>query len=669
MELTGRHNSGQNSTRARAGVSPKLLRVLLVVMSGAAAAAVVTVLAGARPNGRPGAAYDIPHYLLQARLASTHGMGVFDSAGLRGFRGDRPGFAVLAALLSGGSSTTFIFSIRLLAGLVIGLAAGSFALSSLGEGPFAFPIYVLVVGGSSQVAQTSLGSLDNLLADVAICAAMVCATVAVDGRRGRLLAAGSMAASILLHWFFALLFLLLLAGVTVILLPRSLAARRDGQAALSTPAGRFGSVLAGSIACMIAALVAAPTLPKRSPPSTGVIGKAERLPPMLLPATLPGSALGAGALSSPSAISRRTGLILVGLWTASVPLGLAISAALPGIDLKVFRVAAFALGIPVLIAAAITAAFRLPNTPGLKAVAATLALAASLGLFLNSIHLVRSLSEGRVDAMLEQTGTATHYLSDVAPGRPVIFLSSGPPPRLLDRIARALVPGPFLEDTWIYPGSVDDLRKGRPASNTFVKLEAQSAEWWNAIWLDPGSVLRRDPVIIYLTTYNTLLRVLPEARGLGEGVYLVNGPRASSRLHRGESIFPRPGQLQRRLIALLLVLAFVGLGWAVNLLDASWLARLAVAPAVGLCSLVVGGTIAGRAGVDLTGISGAALVVVVALAGWAPIAIHLVRSRLGGLSGHTPPPGSWRGLHRKTRRNPGDLPGKVPNRERSRGRG
>src|SRR2546429_25179 len=108
------------------------------VATAAAAAAVVGVLDRTFPDGRPLTAYDVPHYLLQARLAVTHGIGAFGASGIPGFRGDRPGFAVLSALAPV-DPATFVFAGRVVAGLAIGLAAGAVAVEGFGGRRGALP--------------------------------------------------------------------------------------------------------------------------------------------------------------------------------------------------------------------------------------------------------------------------------------------------------------------------------------------------------------------------------------------------------------------------------------------------------------------------------------------------------------------------------------------------
>ena len=81
---------------------------------------------------------------------------------------------------------------------------------------------------------------------------------------------------------------------------------------------------------------------------------------------------------------------------------------------------------------------------------------------------------------------------------------------------------------------------------------------------------------------------------------------------------------------MLLLLGVVGLGWTASLLDSTWVGRLAVAPAVGLCALVLGGSFVGRVGLDLNGIAGTTLVVVLAAAGWIPFARRAARRRRAG---------------------------------------
>ena len=75
-----------------------------------------------------------------------------------------------------------------------------------------------------------------------------------------------------------------------------------------------------------------------------------------------------------------------------------------------------------------------------------------------------------------------------------------------------------------------------------------------------------------------------------------------------------------------MTLAVLGSGWSVSLVESDWLERTALAPAFGIAALVVGGVIADRLGLGLTGGPAVGLVVVVAALGWAAVpAVHVRR--------------------------------------------
>jgi hypothetical protein len=80
--------------------------------------------------------------------------------------------------------------------------------------------------------------------------------------------------------------------------------------------------------------------------------------------------------------------------------------------------------------------------------------------------------------------------------------------------------------------------------------------------------------------------------------------------------------------AFLAVLVGVGAGWSAAFVRAAWVERLALSPAFGIATLVLGGVLADRAGVRPTGAPGAALVVAIAAAGWGMFAI--IGRRTGG---------------------------------------
>jgi hypothetical protein len=89
----------------------------------------------------------------------------------------------------------------------------------------------------------------------------------------------------------------------------------------------------------------------------------------------------------------------------------------------------------------------------------------------------------------------------------------------------------------------------------------------------------------------------------------------------------------------LLVLAIIGLGWAIAFFPRGFdaIEKLAAAPAVGAAVLVVGGFLADRLGVRLHGIAGFLTPVVLAVAGWLAC---LAAARGGAFGPRAAPPSS-----------------------------
>jgi hypothetical protein len=591
--------------------------VLAVVATIAVAVVVGAIFLRRYPDGQPVLTRDITHYLWRARLVSVdglHALVTWHPPSL-GVQAERSGLLALLGLIHVSGTMTLVLALRAVAAIAVGLAAGAFALEVFEERWYALPVFLVAVGASLQLARTSIAYLDNLLADAALMTAAVAALVAVGGRRGRVLAIAAIAAAMLTHWFFALLFLALLVGVTLVLVPMSVRARRSGAAVSATPSWRLGTVVGGSaIACGLAAVVA-PAFPTRLPPTGEATGTSTSTAPLWLWPTLGLAALGGVSLWRPRSTTRRAGLALAALWAASVPLGLAVSAALPGNHLKVFRISAFALGIPLLIAAGVIAACTLPKWPWTRFLGGAVGAAVLVVLFVHSANVARSAPETPVRQDLQQARSAGAYLQTVPGNGPVVFLTGGASPRMLDGIARAEVPARMIENVWIYPGTIQDLDRSGPSTHAKPRVRAQSAKWWRQIWTDPPSVLKRDPIVLYLSQFN---RQEPPPSGttrIAPGVLVVRGPAPSSQ-PTPASVVPGSSEVRWAAVWMLLLLFVAGSGWSVALLGGSWLGRAALAPGVGVVVLVLAGSVLGRIGLDATGTAAWVVIAAVALIGW-----------------------------------------------------
>ena len=100
---------------------------------------------------------DIPQYLVRTRLTMDRGLHSLLTAFPSPFQAnpDRPGFPAFAAILHGLTAIPTLrleFVLPAVGGAIVGLAAGGFAVAALSESRWAFPVYVLAVGASVNIA-------------------------------------------------------------------------------------------------------------------------------------------------------------------------------------------------------------------------------------------------------------------------------------------------------------------------------------------------------------------------------------------------------------------------------------------------------------------------------------------------------------------------------------
>ncbi len=572
----------------RAPRMPAVATILLGLAVTATIFALIAIVIGRDPTAwYRGLSLDFPYYVWRTKVVSAMGLHALN-ADVPGVNLERPGFPVLASLLGSAlrvDTVTLIHAVQVATTVGVGLAAGAFAVRVLGEPRWSFPIFALMTAASSEVAWTSLKSLDNLLVDAVVIAIAVAALCSATGVRGRTFAIAGFASVALIHWFFGGLFLLLLAGVTLVLVPWSVLAWRRGARPLQTPAARMGiTVAGGAIAGAFALFALAPGSPAGLPPTQGDRGNTKRLPSLHLPITGPLAALGAIALWFPADTRRRLGLVFLVLWSLSVPVAMLASEFIDQ-PIKVFRVAGFALAIPILGAAALVGAVR--------------------GLAFNvasSVDVYRMpAKEGELASRLDQVRAAGAYLETVPEERPVIFLISIRNPFLVDRLVRAGLPPKRILRAHLYWGGIDDLIAKQPGAQ---RADPRSAtigrNWWNHWWRDADAILAAQPVVFYLSTLNTVLDPPARAQELAPGVLLVKGPPPTSRTPVPSLSTSWPAMVGAS-IAVLLFLGLVGSGWTRWLLPVGGLDWLGLSPAVGIAALTLIGTALGRLDLSLGG--------------------------------------------------------------------
>jgi hypothetical protein len=185
---------------------------------------------------------------------------------------------------------------------------------------------------------------------------------------------------------------------------------------------------------------------------------------------------------------------------------------------------------------------------------------------------------------------------------------------LADQIPRA----------YVYIGTIENLLAGRPTVRPQLKnFDIRADKHWRAV--EP--LLDDDPIILMLSSLNPDVYT---SRGteLAPGVAVIRGPAPRGPVPVAE--LPRPSMPALVFIVAVALLFFtaVGLGWSVALASGGWLERVALAPALGIAVLILGGFIAARVGADAPGVR-PVLAVVLAVLPWVPAAGRWVRARRG----------------------------------------
>jgi hypothetical protein len=314
-------------------------------------------------------------------------------------------------------------------------------------------------------------------------------------------------------------------------------------------------------------------------------------------------------------------MVFLVLWGLSVPFAVVASEFLDR-PIKVFRVAGFALGIPILGAAALVGGVRLGRRWGTVGLAAgVMVMVAGIAFTVgSSVDVYRmAAAEGASAARLDQIRATVSYLETVPEETPLVFLVSRRNPFLLDRLVRAGLPAGRALQAHLYWGGIDDLVAGRPGAQQEDSRSARVGRaWWHRWWRDADAILRAEPAVFYLGTLNPLLGPPAGASELAPGVLLVRGPAPPSPQSDSAPLGTTWPATIGASVGMLLVLGSVGSGWARWLLPVAGLEWLGLSPAVGIGVLTLVGTVLGRVGVPLGGAGGVVIVLGLAGVGWLP---------------------------------------------------
>jgi hypothetical protein len=294
-----------------------------------------------------------------------------------------------------------------------------------------------------------------------------------------------------------------------------------------------------------------------------------------------------------------------------------------GWNVPPYRYATFALALPILATLLVTTlgtliARRLPILGTVVGVA--LAVAAVLWATWWSVDYWRS-QPSIPEEQFDQSLAAGRYLASTGEERPVVYITSLPQIVFPDHMLRAGVPPSFVDDVYVFPGTLRELRflQGDPEGELLNPAPNRRALAARELMAE---VLVQDPIVLFLSAFNEGRRAPPSPE-VQPGVFVMQGPSGVI-----EPAAPSgTSDIVVDAIALAALLAIVGIGWSVALAPGDLLARAGLAMAFGSAVLAVVGTVAGRLGLSLRGSSGMALVIATALGGWVVKATRHLRTR------------------------------------------
>jgi hypothetical protein len=567
---------------------------------------------------------DTPWYVARQELVQAEGLDAVVGLGSSGIPlkplADRPGYPVLGSLLTAATGVhafELVFVLPAVVALVTGLAAGAVGVGALSEPRWAAAVYTAIVGGSVFIARTAVMSYDNLIVDALLLAIVVCILLVCDGRGGVAAAALLVGAAALTHWRFLATFMALPLSLLAVLAIDAIVRARRGQPLRTSPAVRLAVLIGASILAAAAALAIVPSrsfvLPKVQLKRIA-LETSQWMPGFRLAITGPAAAAGALALWWPPDRRRRWAIVVLGLWAASVPAAWFLSHSL-GRNVPIYRVTAFALGIPVLAAAALVGVARLlgwrwPIAGAALACAIVLAGAAVW------IRLSDDLWSSQVPVVgpedVRELGIVGTYLRTEGSARPVVFVverGTGTQPK---RALRALLPPRVAADAGVYIGTPENALAGRVTTFETGKQNRKAIQAFKQV----RPLLERDPIILRPAAFAGGNPPRGDWPSIGEGVSLVRGP-PPPRPIAAPSVSARPAStIVANALAVLLVLLVVGSGWSSALVPLGSFERALLAPSFGVAGSVVAGVAAGRLGVVPSGGAGIAILAAVTTGGW-----------------------------------------------------
>jgi hypothetical protein len=603
--------------------------------------------------------WDTSKYLWRTTLSRAYGLANLQGHVPQPIQADvaRPAFPVLASALSslGGVSPFRVAAVLpSVAAAATGLAAGAFVGAALGRSWWEQALVALGVGTSTLMVRLAGPETyqDNLFAAAVFMAAAIPIALSMRDRRALLPAILLFGTGGVIHWAFFVFMVGVLGLAALAYLPSSFRSWRLHQTGpLDTPSARLGEIAAGAGALAGATIFGVLATNTRSPRLSQSefarklrhdIGRYKF--PILLPVAALGGASIVPARKGKTADAERAWFVLTFLlsWCA-VTLAGYLGFKVLHLHIPAHRFLAFALALPLLGTLGVLWMGRLAARATKPIVGILLvAVLGAAAAYVSHVQWfnVRTLMD---PAKIQDATTANAYLgaAGIDPSRPIVFIvkddnNDWSYTALMGHMIRAALPADRIGETYLFVGSPDDYLAGRPTGEPGSGGDI-STRYFESV----QSTYARDPVALILASTNdAYFGPWVQAHPLnvvGPNVALVRGPFLPQAPHeRGGPLVattvaapPSPvGRIASVKLALmavgsLVVLFLVGSGWTAALLG-RWLRRqegLAVAPAVGIATLVMGGILLDRLGVRIRGAGGVAVPLLVAAAGWGVAAI------------------------------------------------
>jgi len=607
--------------------------------------------------------YDTPRYLFQTNLVAHFGLAHVPRVLPPPTRSlaTRTGYPVVVLTLSSlFSVSTFKLAavVPAAAATAIALAAGAFVSWAFHRGAWEFGAVGIVVGTSTIVVRLIAPETytDNLLATAVILAALVPILSAIRDGPGVICAIVLLGLGGVIHPQFFGLFAAVLGLTAMVYLPGSWRAwRRRDVDLVHTPAARLGLLVGGASAITAAGFLGALRSWPVGPRQTRIeLAKKlrEDLPLYRFPLMLPVAAVGAvilgamgfgrsggsgdgGVAQSRGAGERFAARFLLAL---SIAWGIVTVAGLAayrlGTGAAAHRFLSFMLPLPILMAIGILGVGRaLAARAGAAAGVAVVLLGVGAVAFLGYRDLYVNLPAQRGVEFLDigkvrDVATAEAYLEQarVAKDAPVVFVIDDRGPNPLSFVPemaymiRSVLPAERILHAYVYVGDPENYLARRPTyRDTPTDYNTNARRFWPTI----ERLLPRRPVALLLASYNGAYGGFVASHPgsvVADNVALLTGPRLPSPIARPSFPSGPRGDLQGGALGVgtLLMLALVGIGWAVAALPRGLrpFELLALSPAVGIAALVAGGIILDAVGFRLSGVAGAFTPVLVGTGGF-----------------------------------------------------